>query len=268
MKTLKILTLAALSFSVLSCEKEQKADNTIENPSHTDQDIALSMNFDSEITNLAQVSIEENYEGKKSTTWRKCAQVSIDTTGPTNTITLDFGTTNCLGNDGRLRRGKLFVTFVDNPFDVGSITSISSTNYTVDEHLIVGSQVLTFKGFKPNSDPYLSLVSNLVITKPNKTNLTWTSTQERVWTDGYGNLNPFDNAVEVTGNASGTVDSISFNIQILTPLRVEATCSNVVSGSFDLSSPSFFTRTFDYGNGACDRVATVTILGQTFTFLL
>ena len=74
MKTLRILTLTALSIGVISCEKEQKAENTIENPSHTDQDIALSMNFDSEITNLVQISLEENYGSKKSTTWRNCAQ--------------------------------------------------------------------------------------------------------------------------------------------------------------------------------------------------
>ncbi|WP_417611064.1 hypothetical protein [Owenweeksia hongkongensis] len=65
-----------------------------------------------------------------------------------------------------------------------------------------------------------------------------------------------------------TASGIDYDITIIDPLRVEAGCSYIVSGSFNLQVPPLPDRLFDYGNGVCDRVATVTISGYTFTFLM
>ncbi len=128
---------------------------------------------------------------------------------------------------------------------------------------------MTFKGFNANNDPYTEVNTTLTIQTPQGKTITWNSNQERVWTDGFGNLDPKDNAVEVTGTANGTTaNGVAYNIQILTPLRVEATCSYIVSGTFKLTGPTFADRLFDYGNGACDRNATVTVNGNTYNIQL
>lgn len=269
MKTPKIFIAALAVAALSSCEKkDDETTQQTEKPSQeSTEDIATSMSIDEEITTFGQMSMEGEVDGKKSASASSCITYSIDTTGPTNEITLDFGTTNCAGSDGKLRRGKLVITIEDNPFDVGSITTVTSDGYTVNNHEVTGSKTMTYQGFNSNNDPYIDLVSNLSIERPDGKIVTWNSNQTRIWTDGFADFDPYNNAVEITGTASGlTADSIAYNIAILTPLRVEATCSNIVSGSFKLSSPVFADRTFDYGNGTCDNVATVTVNGNTYTF--
>lgn len=270
MKTQKFLLPALLVVGLAACQKENKQADTPEKPeTETTEDIAMSMNIDDEITNLGQMSMEGNPGGKKSTSWLNCITYTIDTTGPTTKVTLDFGTTNCLGSDGKNRRGKLIVTLEDNPFDAGSVTSVASNGYAVNDHVVTGSKTITFQGLNSNGDPYLDIKTALSIATPSQQTITWNSTQTRVWTDGFGNLDPHDNAVEVSGTADGlTATGIQYNITIIDPLRVEAGCSYIVSGSFNLSSPVFVDRLFDYGNGTCDRIATVTVSGYTFTFLM
>ena len=272
MRTSKFLLAGLFAVSALaSCQKDDKqgTDEPQKPAAENTEDIAMSMNFDEEITSFGQMSMEGKVDGKKSAAASGCITYSIDTTGPTNKVTLDFGTTNCAGPDGKLRRGKLIIEVEDNPFDPGSIVTVTSSGYAINDHEITGSKVMTFMGFDSNNDPYITLVTTLSIEKPNGKIITWNSNQNRVWTDGFADLDPYNNAVEVTGTANGmTADSIAYNINVLTPLRVEATCSNIVSGSFKLSSPSFTDRIFDYGNGTCDNVATVTVNGYTYTFTM
>ncbi len=124
MKTSKLLLSGLLLAGLISCKKEDTDQAKLD--SDSSGDIAMSMNYDEEINNLGQMSLEGNMNGKKSTTWLNCVTFSIDTTGPVTEITLDFGTTNCKGNDGRYRRGELVVTYEDNPFDPGSVVTIVS----------------------------------------------------------------------------------------------------------------------------------------------
>lgn len=267
MKTSKILLSGLLLAGLMACKKE-KQDQT-KPDSDVSEDIGMSMNFDEEMNNLAQMSLEGDFSGKKSTTWLNCVTWGIDTSGSVTEITLDFGPTNCSGSDGRNRRGVLVLTFEDNPFDAGSVVTLVSNGYAINDHEISGSKTMTFKGFNSNNNPYNEVSTNITIEKPNGKIITWNSTQERVWTDGFLSGDPSDNAVEVTGTANGTTaNGVVYNIDIVTPLRVEATCSNIVSGTFELSGPTFSTRTFDYGNGVCDRNASVTVNGNTYNFLL
>ena len=270
MKTPKFLLSALLVAGLASCQKDDKqADETPDKPeASTTEDMAMSMNIDDEITNLGQMTMEGN-PSKKSTSWLNCITYTIDTTGPTTEVTLDFGATNCLGSDGKNRRGKLIVTLEDNPFDAGSITTVTSNGYAVNDHMVIGSKSMTFQGLNSNGDPFLDVNTVLSIATPSQQTITWNSTQTRVWTDGFGNLNPHDNALEITGTADGvTATGLKYDITIIYPLRVEAGCHYIVSGSFNLTSPAFADRLFDYGNGVCDRIATVTVLGYTFPFLM
>ncbi len=271
MKTPKILLPALLVAGLASCQKDDsKAANTPEKPeAATTDDIAMSMNIDDEITNLGQMTMEGN-PSKKSTSWLNCITYTIDTTGAKTEVTLDFGATNCAGSDGKNRRGKLIVSLEDDPFDAGSVTTVTSDGYTVDDYEIIGAKSMTFQGLNNDGDPYFDINSALAIVDPTQQDtITWNSTQTRVWTDGFGNLNPHDNAVEVTGTADGkTATGINYDITIIDPLRVEAGCNYIVSGSFNLSVAPLPDRLFDYGNGVCDRKATITISGFTFSFLM
>ncbi len=267
MKIHKILLSAARFSALAACKKDKPEEGKLD--PDASEDIGMTMNFDEEMNNIGQMSLEGKLSGKKSTSWLSCVTWGIDTTGPVTEITLDFGTTNCTGDDGRNRRGILIVTFEDNPFDAGSVVNVTSNGFAINDHEINGTKAITFKGFNADNDPYNEVNTAITIEKPNGKIITWNSVQERVWTDGFGNADPFDNAVEVTGTANGTTaNGVTYAIEIITPLRVVATCSNIVSGSFELTGATFADRLFDYGNGDCDRKATVTVNGNTYNFLL
>lgn len=271
MKTPQILLSAMLVAGLASCQKDDnQTSKTPEKPeASTSEEIAMSMNIDDEITNLGQMSMEGN-PSKKSTSWLNCLTYSLDTTGPNTSVILDFGPTNCLGSDGRNRRGQLIVSFEDNPFDAGSVTMVTSNGYAVNDYEVFGSKSMIFQGLNNDGDPYFDINTTLAIVDTNQQDsITWNSNQTRIWTDGFGNFNPHDNAVEVTGTASGVTSSgVSYDITIIDPLRAEASCPYIVSGSFNLEVPPLPDRLFDYGNGTCDRQGTITVAGYTYTFLM
>ena len=78
-----------------------------------------------------------------------------------------------------------------------------------------------------------------------------------------------DDLYTLRGSSAGiTVTNQAFTIVITTPLVWNVSCSHIVSGAFDLTPAGEVTRTVDFGNGDCDAIATVTVLGFTFQITL
>lgn len=266
--TALFFALAAVSISCSKDEEQANADFETKNS----KEVALVLNMDEEISQMGESSLEGDPDMKTTgnqAVWANCASWSIDTNGQPNVITLDFGTSNCQGADGNFRRGTILISYEDNPFDAGSIHTITAQGYAVNDFEVNGTKAVTYQGLNASNDPYSTLSSNLVITRPDGSTVRWTSARERVWVDGFGNLNPFDNAFEVSGDAQVTTSyGRSLTLDITTPLRIEATCGNIVSGTLNVTGANFTTRVLDYGNGTCDRQATVSLNGSTRTILL
>ncbi|MGB0176636.1 MAG: hypothetical protein ACPF9D_05695, partial [Owenweeksia sp.] len=222
--------------------------------------------------NMASMGMEGDVDAKTASfqsVYGGCATLSYDSTGTTHELTINFGTTNCEGKDGKLRRGILVVTFEKQPFDAGSVHTVTANNYAVNNWVINGSRTVTYQGLNASSQPYSDLSVTLTIKRPDERTITWNSTRQRIWTEGFGDFNPLNNVVEITGSANGTTaKGINFNAAITESLRVESTCSNIVAGTLEISGPAFSTRTIRYGDGKCDRVAQLTVNGQTSTVLL
>ena len=99
--------------------------------------------------------------------------------------------------------------------------------------------------------------------------ITWTSTRQREWIGGESSPTWSDDVYLITGSASGTnAHGNTFTAQITIPLRREIGCHHFVSGRFDLTPTGKATRTIDFGNGACDDQATVTINGNVYNITL
>ncbi|MCC7302370.1 MAG: hypothetical protein IT233_06990 [Bacteroidia bacterium] len=179
------------------------------------------------------------------------------------TLFLDFGT-GCVGNDGKTRKGMIRCIFM-NPYDGADDTvNISLDNYYVNDIHYEGTvQVIR------STNSFTQTVSNGRCTKSGW-EILWSSTRTCTWVSGQNTpSDPNDDIFEFTGNASGTNrEGKTFDVTITSPLVRGKHCAYITKGTLDITPEGKKTRTVDFGNGACDNKATLTINGNTFQFNL
>lgn len=252
----KITVFGLVAFIAFACSKKEEEQKLEAETIHSEE-TAFMLQIDEELDQFTEMSMEGSPESKKSST---CFSYTVDTSSSPRTITLDWGPVNCLGRDGVNRRGKITISFQHRSFRAGAVRSITLDGYAVNDVQIDGNRSVTFRGMNSNGQPYTDIDSRLKISYPDSSSALWSSQRTRTWLRGFGNRDPFDNVFQVSGSASGTTQrGINYQLAITKPLRAEASCANLVSGTIDISSPSFRTRTLDYGNGACDRIATIAV---------
>lgn len=280
-----ILSGAVLMMSVALTLTSCRKDNDNDNDTSGAEDNALA---DKSFEDMGQISNEAangsvgsfkfgaDHDGILS----NCATVTHDTA--LNTILIDFGSTNCLCNDGRYRRGKIYVSYSNTaqgePFSYwDSLTSITITtsptdDYFVNDHQVKGTKTVTNLGHNSAGHMNWSVAANGTIVKANNQGtVTWTTTRNHEWLAGENT--PFiwlDDEHGVTGTASGTsAKGVSFNVTITSQLVRKIACpKHFVTGTFDFTPGSKPVRHVDFSppsNGACDNIATVTINGKTYT---
>ena len=78
-----------------------------------------------------------------------------------------------------------------------------------------------------------------------------------------------DDVIEITGSSIGVNRSgKSFAAIILSALTMEGDCKYITKGQISMTPKGSSTRTINYGEGACDGVATVTINGTAYDISL
>lgn len=198
-----------------------------------------------------------------------CATVTLDTMAFPRVMTIDFGEENCLCNDGKYRRGKILVSFTGRYRHPGTVITTTFDNYFVNDHQVEGTKVVTNMGKNENNNLYFTIEITGIIHKDDGSTFTWNSSRVREWIQGANTPNRWDDIYLITGTAQGTrPNGLTWEREIIIPLRVELACRFIVSGSIELRPEGRPVRLLDYGNGDCDNEATVTINGETYTIYL
>jgi hypothetical protein len=265
----KSLLFFILIFSIIltSCKKDDKEYNT-----KVAENYALGESMFSDV--FKQVSdgslwAEDtitNKGAKSSYTslTSSCATLSItpfDLTTFPKTLTVDYGTTNCLCSDGRYRRGVINAVLTGWYRDSSTVITITPSNYYVNDYLIEGTKTVTNKGHNTSGNlEYDIVVTNGSITGQEGTS-TWNTNRTNEWIEGESTIfNPWDDVYLIRGSANGvTVESEAYTMNILQDLRVELSCKWIVSGLLRIEGSNSYTIDVDYGNGNCDALAVVTI---------
>jgi hypothetical protein len=281
MKTNRIIIAAMLmlgtsAFIMTGCKK----DNTEDNDTSSASDNALAEATFNDVTNISD---EAGYSGSLSNyrlgdsqgVLTSCATVSFDSlnTSDQDTIKIDFGTTNCTGNDGRNRRGIIWVYYNGHYRDSASTHTITFSNYYVNDNQVLGSKTVTNLGHNSNGNLVYDInVNGQLILANNGGTVTWTSQRQREWTSGESTMIWSDDVYSVTGSASGTgADGHNFTVNITSPLirNMSIGCRrHFVQGVFVLTPDNKPARTVDFGSGTCDDIATVTINNHIYTIHL
>lgn len=219
--------------------------------------------------------------GKVSTGGRKiiigdfrleCASVEIvqadDSTPshPKGVITIDFGD-GCTDKRGNVRKGKIIITYDGRRFLPGSSIVTTFEDYTINDILIEGVRTVTNVSGSVEEHPLFNIVvEGGKATWPDGTFATRESNRNREWIRAN---NPLNDEWHVTGNAAGTNrKGVSYTMEIADALVYKRECaiSNrifmAVAGVKVLTTENR-QITIDYGDGACDRLVTITINGES-----
>lgn len=199
-----------------------------------------------------------------------CATVTRDTIAVPHTITIDFGPTNCLGNDGRYRRGIVNVTYTGAYRAPGTIITITPQNYYVNDNQINGFRTITNEGPDNNGNYVFNIVVNGEIIKANNGGtVTWNAQKTRTWISGYNTPEWSDDVYLVTGHVDGvSATGKNYHAETLTPLRRQMDCKWFTEGKLQIQVNTRPVRVVDFGSSNCDNQATVTINGSTRTITL
>lgn len=269
---LSMLALAGLlAFS--SCKKDDEAipdENFIsaEDNARVEGEMENSQNF-------VEADASERFgapgQNVASSTFSACVTRTWD--AATRTLTIDFGSTNCLCKDGIYRRGQIIAVFNGNWRMAGSSVTITHNNYFVNDNQHLGTKIITSLGNETSTSgnyKYSVQVQNASIVFTDGTVRSWNAQREVERTAGQGTATILDDVYLVTGSSSGTNRrGTSFTTTIGTPLKkvFQLGCARTfISGTVNITNSKGKSLVLNYdpsGNEACDRTASVTANGKT-----
>ena len=269
---LPLIVLTVLSLGFLnSCKKREDPDNDYSSSlDYTKSEDATNITFD--LVNDYGIR-EAGLKGMQVDS--VIVSISSTTEWP-RTLTLDFGSNGILCNDGHVRKGILQAEFSGqwHPDSITNGTNVHITfnGYYVDNVQREGEFVVTYRGKNPG--PYWDIDANDAKLIYSDGTITWNTSRTTYWTEGYDTpIDETDDVFEFDGATSGVSKAgVNFSAEITNTLRFDKTCvvnsirGTFVSGTFELTPGDKPTRTVDFGNGTCDRAASVTISGVTFNF--
>ena len=268
--------IIAFTTVITSCNRHKEKDKDIDTQAASDFEQGQFVGED--VSNMADAAADgigkfRLAPGVSDDVMSGCATITLDTLNSTDadTITIDFGTSNCLCIDNRYRRGILTIIRFGNRFTAGSYRTVTFNNYFVNDHQVEGTHTITNNGQNSTGNwNWTVTAQNMKITKPNGKWHSWNSTRNREMIAGSATpLLKTDDVFIITGIADGTnLNGNSYAASITSPLKREGSCHWIVQGTVLLTPSNKPQRVLDYGNGSCDDQATVAINGNTYNITL
>jgi hypothetical protein len=266
--------IAFAAFTIVACKKT--ADNTA--TATTEQsgmtaDHAQLENANNDVIATADAAAAPG--GAANLRVTSCATVTRSFNGTDSVLTIDFGT-GCTGIDGRSRSGQIIVTYSGQYKDSGSTHTISYNNFYLDGYRIGGTKTVTNMGTAVGGSIagavwyQVTVNDSLYVTADSVA--TMVGNRTRTWKNGYATPTRTDDSYEIGGITTITRANgkqYTFTISSTNPLVVAFGCRWIEEGIVTITSTTLAnTWTINYGNGACNPWATLTIAGKSYTIRL
>ncbi|MEO6722090.1 MAG: hypothetical protein ABIN67_17120 [Ferruginibacter sp.] len=272
-----VFTSCAIGFT--SCKKTDNAGNSkdeIEATLELGTDLAIADNLTEDANDIfMEAATDNNLAGKKPVGVSEtmgilgCATVTITPliSFPKN-IAIDFGS-GCTAPNGITRKGKIKIILSDSVRKAGSTAVLTFDGYFVNgfkkEGVITWTNTSTgqVKGWQRK-------VENGKITNPAGKYWLHSGVKEVVQVEGWATpRNLLDDVFSITGNHTVTnSNGVSRTSEIMEALQKKTICENISKGKIKLQGPNH-NAVIDFGDGACDKIATISIDGGSpTTFLL
>ena len=237
-----------------------------------DQAISDNLNSDAEYV-LNEAAVDNDFAGNRTTSVTQtmnvlsCAAVTV-TTGFPKTISIDFGS-GCTSTNGITRSGKINIILSDSLRKSGSVAVMTFDDYYVSGFKKEGTLTWTNTS-QGGIKSWTRKVEDGKVTAPDGRYWLHSGTQDVVQTEGSATpLNLLDDVFSITGSHSVTnTAGKTRTSEITEALQKKVICANIDKGKIKIQGPNHFA-VIDFGDGTCDRVATITIDGNSpITILL
>lgn len=193
-------------------------------------------------------------------------------------IIIDFGTSPCMGPDGHTRMGKIIATYSARLTVHGATAETTFENFYFDSTKVQGTHKITNTSTSNSERSFKIEVINGKLTRYNGNFIEWNST--RLITQVEGLATPFialDDVLKITGHSRGRAQRgnllVAWESTVVEPLMKRFRCRWINKGRIrsvraNMSTNSPWVAILDFGNGACDSHATLTINGVTHQITL
>lgn len=268
-RTHYFLAIAASSVMLLSsCKKEGNStgDLSTEETIELSTDNAVSDYMTEEDNGLLMdVTTETNLQGdgfgpQTTENLLPCASITVTPLqGFPKTIRITFDST-CTSPHGLVRSGVVQIVISDSLRRPGSTAVMTFENYYVNGFKKEGTITWTNNSIPPVRS-WERKVENGKITTPNGRYWTFQSIKSVTQTAGSSTPIRLDDVFSISGNGSVTnMNGVTRSATIIEPLQKKFICANIDKGKVRFETPNHYAI-LDYGNGECDRIATISING-------
>ena len=267
-----LLTMSLMIVVNTGCKKDDDDDKKVENTSYA-EDAAM---MEQAINDLDVIVLRALSHGPTSLNGggnpiSTCATIKIDTTGVLKVMTIDFGQKNCLSFDGRYRRGRLIVHYKGKASDSTHYRRVEPDFYYVNDNRITGTKEVSAKGV--NGSKQLLYVSSfkgeLFFADITYGSIKSEQTRYYTWTGGANTPQLVDDVYDITATGNLTRNAgDKFVVETLAPIKLSLDCNWIKEGVVRITPGGATRRSIDYGSGACDNKATLTVNGITRQVLL
>lgn len=201
---------------------------------------------------------------------------TIDRDSVNKMVTVHFGLQpdgsyqNCLCRDGKNRRGKILIHHTGRYREAGTEITTQFVDFYVNDNKVEGTKLVVNKGLNAAGHIYFTIdVTGQITLADNGDVITWSSKREREWLEGWNTAAWSDDVYGITGTGSGLkADGNSYTMSITKQLVRKVACHQFVQGTMEFVLANKPTRTIDFGTGACDNEATVTVGRRSRTIQL
>lgn len=266
-----LVAVTALAFLFTACKRNHNSDDSERDNTFTKDNANSEFIYNDALNIAEQASITgngNNLDNYKTTS--NCATVTHDTVSIPHTITIDFGSVNCLCNDGRYRRGQILISYLGAYKDSGSVHTITFNNYYVNDNHVMGSKQVTNMGHNNSGHLYFNIVVNGQIIKAvTQDTILWNQNRVRTYLQGDSTQSKLDDVYSITGSGSGQkANGTQYTMTITNPIIKAMSCQWIEQGTVEIQPNGGLLRILDFGNGTCDDQATITVNGVSHPITL
>lgn len=218
---------------------------------------------------------QEPISGANGADSATCFTVTVNQLNPPDRfplqIIIDFGS-GCTDRFGRTRKGKI-VTEYTGPLTIpGNSASTTFDGYSINDIQVYGNHIITNKSTQ-DTRAFEVAVSGAKISWPNGDFSEWNSKKTISQVEGLGTpLLASDDVFNISGGANGSVKKgdrfFQWGTEITEPLVKRFTCRWFEKGVVVFRKSNVGVAQLDFGTGACDNKATLTVNGQALEISL
>lgn len=263
------LSIVALAFT--GCSDDDKRGTGADMAQQTRMSTQADAAADDILTVIESEYSEQNPNGRNGLVTPflpECATVTTTATGNTWQRVVNFGTTGCTLPNGNVVSGIINISGTTDYEALSQTITYSLQNFYHNGILIEGNKYAVRVLENTNGNPQSTIQLDLDLTFPNGTGATRTGSRVWEWVAGADTpLNPFDNEYLVTGQWATAFPDNTLATTVTSPLRVKLNCAHIVEGSLHFATNNN-EADLDYGSGACDAQATLSINGGAATTII